>query len=505
MKGRTTQTDYQELSDSQLLDAFTEFRDERAFGELVSRHGPVVMSVCRRRLRNEHDCQDAFQATFLTLVTKAAWIREKSSVAGWLQRVAVAISINLHRSNSRQPVEADVDDVTSERNVDIEQTLMIEEELARLPANYRNAIVLCHLEGHKSTDAAEILGVPRNTLKSWLVRGREMMRKRLVKQGVSLSIGGLISSFVSPGGTSTVEASLIQETSRAASLYASGQMASTASAATLAKATITKMLLTKISTLTASATLIAAMILGLLVSVTRESNAQTPVLVDDFKTGDDGWRPFDLLGGPVNGGPGIFDASTGEYTLTSTGLVPPVGPQALYAEWKSSSEQRFSDGFLRATVRANNEDSFALLAMRVDIEESTLYQFGASAATNNFTVGVRAPDGSGLRYLGVITDLSFDAGEEWIMEAGTVGDRISLKVWQSGDPEPASPQLVATDSSIRSGSFGLVGDVSGSAAGPAFLSVTFDDVQFTPVPESSGLALSAFGLLGFLTLYRSKR
>ena len=251
MKGRTTQTDYQELSDSQLLNAFTEVRDERAFGELVSRHGPVVMSVCRRRLRNEHNCQDAFQATFLTLVTKANWIREKSSVAGWLQRVAVAISINLHRSNLRQPVEADIDDVTSERNVDIEQTLMIEEELARLPANYRNAIVLCHLEGHKSTDAAEILGVPRNTLKSWLVRGREMMRKRLVKQGVSLSIGGLISSFVSLGGTSAVEASLIQETSRAASLYASGQMASTASAASLAKATTTKMLLTKISTLTA--------------------------------------------------------------------------------------------------------------------------------------------------------------------------------------------------------------------------------------------------------------
>ena len=104
MKGRSAQ-EYKTLSDAQLLDAFTEVRDERAFGELVSRHGPMVMSTCRRRLRKEQDCQDAFQATFLTLVTKATWIREKSSVAGWLQRVAVRICLNLRRSNVRHQTE----------------------------------------------------------------------------------------------------------------------------------------------------------------------------------------------------------------------------------------------------------------------------------------------------------------------------------------------------------------------------------------------------------------
>src|SRR6266849_6607082 len=76
------------LSDAQLLEHFIERRDEAAFATLVRRHGPMVLGVCRRLLRNYHDADDAFQATFLVLVRKAASVAPREMVGNWLYGVA---------------------------------------------------------------------------------------------------------------------------------------------------------------------------------------------------------------------------------------------------------------------------------------------------------------------------------------------------------------------------------------------------------------------------------
>jgi DNA-directed RNA polymerase specialized sigma24 family protein len=76
------------LSDGQLLDRFAGRRDASAFEGIVERYGPLVWGVCRRVLRHHHDAEDAFQATFLILVHKAAAIRKQASVGSWLYGVA---------------------------------------------------------------------------------------------------------------------------------------------------------------------------------------------------------------------------------------------------------------------------------------------------------------------------------------------------------------------------------------------------------------------------------
>src|ERR1700688_360934 len=76
------------LTDGQLLEDYISRRDEEALAALVRRHGPMVWGVCRRVLRNHHDAEDAFQATFLVLVRKAASIASRELLANWLYGVA---------------------------------------------------------------------------------------------------------------------------------------------------------------------------------------------------------------------------------------------------------------------------------------------------------------------------------------------------------------------------------------------------------------------------------
>src|SRR6058998_3419828 len=79
--------------DGALLDRYLSMRDEAAFEALVRQHGPMVLSLCRRYLRNPSDVEDAFQATFLVLVRKAPSIRQRQLISSWLYGVAYKVSM----------------------------------------------------------------------------------------------------------------------------------------------------------------------------------------------------------------------------------------------------------------------------------------------------------------------------------------------------------------------------------------------------------------------------
>ena len=80
------------LTDRHLLQHFVQHGDEAAFEVLVWRHGPMVLGVAGRMLRQSEDAEDVFQATFLALVRKASSIRRTEAVGSWLYKVAVRIA-----------------------------------------------------------------------------------------------------------------------------------------------------------------------------------------------------------------------------------------------------------------------------------------------------------------------------------------------------------------------------------------------------------------------------
>jgi len=89
-------------SDHELLGRFVQSRDEVAFAQLVTRHGPFVLGVCKRVLGNEDDAVDAFQATFLVLARKAGSIRRRGSLSGWLYKVAYRIALKARAMISKR-------------------------------------------------------------------------------------------------------------------------------------------------------------------------------------------------------------------------------------------------------------------------------------------------------------------------------------------------------------------------------------------------------------------
>ncbi len=179
------------VSEWQLLHRYLDGRDELAFEAIVSRHGPMVLGVCRRILADSRDVEDAFQATFVVLAKKGGTLGESDPVGHWLYGVAYRVALRARASAARRrrlersstPLE--VARVDEDSRLDLGG--VIDEELARLPTKYRAPVVLCYLEGQTHEEAARHLGWPLGTVKGRLARARDLLKGRLTRRGVAPS------------------------------------------------------------------------------------------------------------------------------------------------------------------------------------------------------------------------------------------------------------------------------------------------------------------------------
>jgi RNA polymerase sigma factor (sigma-70 family) len=218
-------------TDRELLCHYVHQQDASAFRDLVSRHGSAVHRICRDVLRDIHEAEDAFQATFLVLARRAQEIRDPEALGGWLRGVAYRVAIRARRRSARrreiEQLRAEMSPEVpgaSPQGPDIELREVIVDELGRLPDDYKRPIVLCYLDGLTHQEAARRLDWPVGTVKVRLVRGRRILRERLERRRVSL--GAALLLLLRPDQRArAVTEPLVESTTRVMSLDAAGRRA----------------------------------------------------------------------------------------------------------------------------------------------------------------------------------------------------------------------------------------------------------------------------------------
>lgn len=223
--------DPENLSDRELLECFILRRDEAAFATLLHRHGPMVMRVCRRVLHDWHAAEDAFQATFLVLARKAASVRRREGVGGWLHGVAYRLALKaLRQARRRSPdptAAAAAPDPLDQLTLREAQTVL-DEELHKLPAKYREPLLLCYLEEKTRDEAARQLKWPLGTLKSRVERGRDLLRVGLERRGLTLSAVLTAVTLAPRNAEAALSADALRQTARAVLRCAAGPASSAA-------------------------------------------------------------------------------------------------------------------------------------------------------------------------------------------------------------------------------------------------------------------------------------
>jgi len=236
-----------DLTDGELLARFREGKEEAAFALLMQRHGPMVMSVSQRVLRDWHGAEDVFQATFLVLARRADSICKAASVASWLHGVAFRIATKVIRQSARgrqreecfayrTPIEP-VDALLQQ-----EIRLVVDELIAELPEKYKLPLVLHHLEGKSHAEAAGQLGWPKTSFASRLEKARELLKGRLCRRGFMLSTAVLSTELSQNTAPAAVSAHLVLNTVKGIScLLAERAGPLSAGASALAKDTLRTM------------------------------------------------------------------------------------------------------------------------------------------------------------------------------------------------------------------------------------------------------------------------
>jgi RNA polymerase sigma factor (sigma-70 family) len=219
------------LTEGELIERFARGRDEAAFEILLARHGPMVLGICRQLLRDPHDVDDAFQATFLVLVRKAGTLRRGDLLGNWLYGVALRVARRARALSARRLVQVPLDQAAVaalERSRGDQATVpepdgpmpWLHEEVAHLPETYRVAVVLCYFEGLTHDEAAQRLGCPIGTVKGRLARARDLLLRRLSRRGVTLSAAAFAAYLAIPEARAAVPGTLELATLKASRLLA---------------------------------------------------------------------------------------------------------------------------------------------------------------------------------------------------------------------------------------------------------------------------------------------
>jgi RNA polymerase sigma factor (sigma-70 family) len=214
--------------DDELVERFAVHREEAAFAALVHRHGPLVLGVCRRVLRDPHAAEDCFQATFLVLARKAGSLKRPGALGPWLYGVATRTALKARAREARRRVcerGAAVAEAVAPCDGLVWRDLRpkLDEAIAGLREKYRTPFVLHHLEGLSVAEVSHRLGWPQGTTCARLGRAKQQLRSRLARQGLGWCSGALAPALAH--GVAAVPPPLAAVVVQAAISIAAGEMA----------------------------------------------------------------------------------------------------------------------------------------------------------------------------------------------------------------------------------------------------------------------------------------
>lgn len=206
------------VTDRELLRRYTEHADQDAFEVLVRRHHDLVLAASARVLADPNDVADAVQATFLVLVQRARRADWRPNLGPWLYGVAHRVSVRLRVRSRRRPgplgAAAPVAPPVGPDPSWQEACALLHAELDLLPDRYRLPLLLCYLEGETREVAAAALGVTCGVIKGRVRRGCEVLRVRLARRGVTLSVG-ILAAVTTPRTLRAVDPEMITSAIRA--------------------------------------------------------------------------------------------------------------------------------------------------------------------------------------------------------------------------------------------------------------------------------------------------
>ncbi len=217
--------------DRDLIRALSTECADGALGEILRRHGPMVMGVCRRVLGDYHESEDAFQATFIVLIRKRHSLILRKSIGAWLHGVALRVATKARAMSAQRKVESIIPDegpLTQELNhaerlAWSEIGRVLDEEIQRLPPKLRSVFVLCELEGRTHKDAAKEFGVPLGTFSSRVALAKEKLRRNLTRRGVTITSAGLTASLAAQADATSLTSSQIGAAQNIANLVLAGK------------------------------------------------------------------------------------------------------------------------------------------------------------------------------------------------------------------------------------------------------------------------------------------
>lgn len=165
--------------------------DIASFGIIVERYWNIVLAFALSRIDNAADAEDIAQESFLKAYSQLHRLRHPYRFAGWLSKITAQQCVNHIRKNARKittssyssynsNVSAQVAMQSSNPGLTNEQVHFVRQSVSRLPDKFRKVIIMRFVAGLSAAQIADKLGKRHGTIRIWLHRAYQILRKDLV-------------------------------------------------------------------------------------------------------------------------------------------------------------------------------------------------------------------------------------------------------------------------------------------------------------------------------------